>query len=113
VYLLSCSNTQLPVDCDSKLFSNMFPSLHPSHSLTPTHPCRHQAGEIKRPNAPLARDPWACARLYDATLAILKRDVDPNLPHADISPDGQEVSCQLVRPSAGLGCFKAQHVRQC
>ena len=49
-----------------------------------------QAGEIHRPNAPLARDPWAIRRLYDATLAILK-EIDPDLPHSDLSHDGDEV----------------------
>lgn len=50
-----------------------------------------QTGEIRRPNAPLARDPWACRRLMDASLLIL-REVDPELAHnkwAAISPDGQ------------------------
>lgn len=50
-----------------------------------------QTGEIRRPNAPLARDPWACRRLMDASLLILK-EVDPELADnkwADISPDGQ------------------------
>ncbi|KAF6258815.1 hypothetical protein COO60DRAFT_1638905 [Scenedesmus sp. NREL 46B-D3] len=47
-----------------------------------------QAGIIPTPNPPLARDPWACRRLLDASIAILK-EVDPDLPHADISPDGK------------------------
>ncbi|WIA38443.1 hypothetical protein OEZ86_001767 [Tetradesmus obliquus] len=47
-----------------------------------------QAGIIPTPNPPLARDPWACRRLLDASLAILK-EVDPALPNADISPDGK------------------------
>ena len=47
-----------------------------------------QARVIRSPNAPLARDPWACRRLVDASIAILK-EIDPDLPEADISPDGK------------------------
>lgn len=50
-----------------------------------------QTGEIRRPNAPLARDPWACRRLLDASLLILK-EVDADLANnkwAEISPDGK------------------------
>eukprot|EP00775_Hariotina_reticulata_P005452 gene5452-5686_t len=47
-----------------------------------------QAKEIRRPNAPLARDAWACRRLLDASLVILK-ELDPDLPNAHISPDGR------------------------
>ena len=50
-----------------------------------------QTGEIRQPNAPLARDPWACRRLLDASLLIL-REVDPQLADnkwAQISPDGK------------------------
>lgn len=36
--------------------------------------------QIKTPNAPLARDPIACKRLYDETLKILHKDVDPAVP---------------------------------
>jgi hypothetical protein len=53
-----------------------------------------QTGEIRRPNAPLARDAWACRRLLDASLVIL-REVDPELETnkwAQISPDGK-VGC--------------------
>eukprot|EP00879_Flechtneria_rotunda_P001256 GHRR01001403.1.p1 GENE.GHRR01001403.1~~GHRR01001403.1.p1 ORF type:complete len:453 (+),score=134.03 GHRR01001403.1:286-1644(+) len=46
-----------------------------------------QAGTIRKPNAPLARDPWACRRLVDASILILK-EIDPDMP-AEISPDGQ------------------------
>jgi hypothetical protein len=60
-----------------------------------------QAGEIHRPNAPLARGPWACRRLYDATLAILK-EIDPDLPHADLSHDGDKVG---GGPIQGLTCL--------
>lgn len=50
-----------------------------------------QTGEIRRPNAPLACDTWACRRLLDASLLIL-REVDPQLADsqwAAISPDGK------------------------
>lgn len=50
-----------------------------------------QTGEIRRPNAPLARDPWACRRLLDASLLILK-EVDADLANnkwTEISPDGK------------------------
>lgn len=47
-----------------------------------------QARVIREPNAPLARDRWACRRLVDASIAILK-EIDPDLPNAEISPDGK------------------------
>jgi NAD(P)-dependent dehydrogenase (short-subunit alcohol dehydrogenase family) len=47
-----------------------------------------QARVIREPNAPLARDAWACRRLVDASIAILK-EIDPDLPNAEISPDGR------------------------
>lgn len=47
-----------------------------------------QARVIRSPNAPLARDPWACRRLVDASIAILK-EIDPDMPNAVISLDGK------------------------
>jgi hypothetical protein len=67
----------------------------------------HQTGEIRQPNAPLARDPWACRRLLDASLLIL-REVDPQLADnkwAQISPDGK------VRPASLLACWCGMHMR--
>lgn len=64
-----------------------------------------QTGEIRRPNAPLARDPWACRRLMDASLLIL-REVDPALADnkwAAISPDGQVGHWWLVCAACGGG----------
>lgn len=62
-----------------------------------------QTGEIRRPNSPLARDPWACRRLMDASLLIL-REVDPALADnkwAAISPDGQVGGFVLRERSGG------------
>lgn len=62
--------------------------------------CCLQTGEIRQPNAPLARDPWACRRLLDASLLILK-EVDPQLADnkwAQISPDGKVWSISLYKP---------------
>lgn len=72
--------------------------------------CGVQTGEIRRPNAPLARDPWACRRLLDASLVILK-EVDPKLASnkwAEVSPDGKVCVCLCVRKRHC--CGKAAHI---